>query len=230
MQARQIAVVAFALLAATLTAYAHSLADLERMLGSKEKFFQAIDKEAPNFTLADPDGRSVRLTDFRGKVVVLHFIYAACPDVCPLHSDRIGRVQDMVNNTPMKTQVQFISISTDPKNDTPDVLRAYGELHAFDVSNWNFLTTTSDQPSDATRKLAERFGHKFVEQKDGYQIHGIVTHIIDKAGRWRANFHGLRFDPVNLVLFVNALVNDVQRPHSHQPQGLWDRVKRFLGF
>ena len=209
---------------------AHSIKDLETMLGDREKYFQAIDKLAPDFALQDADGKPVGLSDLRDKVIVLHFIYASCPDVCPLHADKIAEVQAMINQTPMKEQVRFVTITTDPKNDTPDVLRAYGEQHRLDPANWVFLTTRPEQPEDVTRKLAEQFGHKFMKQEDGYQVHGIVTHVIDKEGRWRANFHGLRFEPANLVVFINALVNDAQRPHGHERQGTWGRIKKRLGF
>jgi len=224
--------VALALLLAFLPAVAwpHSLKDLESALGDREKYFQTIDKDAPVFALQDAGGKPVRLPDLRGKVVVLHFIYAGCPDVCPLHADRVAEVQALVNQTPMKEQVQFVTVTTDPKNDTPDVLRTYGELHGLDPANWLFLTAGAGQPEDATRKLAEQFGHKFMKQEDDYQVHGIVTHVIDKAGRWRANFHGLKFEPVNLVLFVNALVNDAQKPHGHEQAGPWDKIKKMLGF
>ena len=211
-------------------AWAHSLKDLETMLGDKEKYFQTIDKATPPFAFLDAQGRRISLAEVRGKVVVLHFIYAGCPDVCPLHADRIAEIQQMVNQTPMKAQVQFVSITTDPKNDTPDVLRAYGEQHRLDPVNWVFLTTGAQQPEDATRKLAEKFGHKFMKQEDGYQVHGIVTHVIDKTGRWQANFHGLIFEPTNLVVFINALVNDAQKTHGHEQQSTWDRIKRRLGF
>jgi protein SCO1/2 len=213
---------------ALAAANAHSLKDLERLMGDKEKYFQSIDKDAPNFSLQDADGRGASLTDFRGKVVVLHFIYAACPDVCPLHADRIGEIQTLVSQSPMKDQVQFVSITTDPKNDTADVLRNYGSPHGLEGTNWVFLTTTPDQPEDATRKLAEQFGHKFIKMEDGYQIHGIVTHVIDKEGRWRANFHGLKFEPVNLVAFVNALVNDIAKPHEEPSQSLWQKLKSWF--
>src|SRR3546814_11684680 len=61
----------------------------DRLMGDKEKFFQSLDKEATDFTLQDADGKVVSRADLRGKVAVLHFIYAGCPDVCPLHADRI---------------------------------------------------------------------------------------------------------------------------------------------
>lgn len=211
-------------------AAAHSLKDMETLLGDKEKYFQSVDKAAPDFALQDASGKPIRLADLRGKVIVLHFIYASCPDVCPLHADRIAEIQSMINQTPMKEQVQFVTITSDPKNDTPDVLRAYGEQHGLDPANWIFLTTGAERPEDATRKLAERFGHKFIKQEDGSQVHGIVTHVIDKEGRWRANFHGLKFEPTNLVMFINALTNAEQESHGHGQQSTWDKIKKRLGF
>jgi len=216
-------------IAAAPQASSHSLKDLEAMLGSREKYFQPVDKPAPDFELQDADGRVVDLAALRGKVIVLHFIYAGCPDICPLHADRIADVQAMINQSLMKEVVRFVTITTDPKNDTPDVLRAYGGLHGLDAANWVFLTAAPNQPEDATRKLAEQFGHKFTKQEDGYQIHGIVTHVIDKDGRWRANFHGLKFEPTNLVLFINALVNDDHKPHGHGERSMWERLKGLFG-
>jgi protein SCO1/2 len=210
------------------TAWAHSLDELETTLGEKEKYFQPLDKPAPEFTLRNADGTDVRLADLRGKVVVMHFIYASCPDVCPLHAERIAEIQAMVNQTPMKERVQFISVTTDPSKDTPDVLRDYGPAHGLDPVNWAFLTTTPDQAEDATRQLALAYGHKFTKTPDGYQMHGIVTHVIDREGRWRANFHGLKFEPVNLVLFVNALVNDVHPEQDHHEESLWDQLRNLF--
>lgn len=194
---------------------AHSLKSLENQLHKREKYFQPLNKKAPDFALQDADGRTVGLQDFRGKVVVLHFIYTKCPDVCPLHAERIAKVQEMVNQTPMRELVRFVTITSDPKNDTPDVMRKYGVDHGLDPVNWTFLTSGSERLT-ATRNLVQQFGHKFTEAEGGYQVHSVVTHVIDKEGRWRANFHGLKFHPTNLVLFVNALVNDAHRADGRQ--------------
>ena len=206
-------------------AAAHALDETRDMLGDREKFFQAVDKPAPAFALRDADGRPVGLEDLRDKVVVLHFVYARCPDVCPLHAEKLAEVQAMINRTPMKALVRFVTITTDPRRDTAEVMRNYGPQHGLDPVNWTFLTTTPDQPEDATRKLAQRFGHEFTKVGDDYQMHSVVTHVIDREGRWRANFHGLRFEPANFVVFVNALVNDLHPPHRHKEPGLWERMK-----
>ena len=205
------------------TVAAHSLDELEAQLGDREKYFQPIDKEAPAFTLQDAEGRAVSLEDYRGKVVVLHFIYASCPDFCPLHADKIAEIQEMVNRTAMRELVQFVTITTDPANDTPDVLRGYGPAHGLDPVNWMFLTSGPDRAEDTTRNLAERFGHRFTETESGYQIHGVVTHVIDRDGRWLANFHGLKFEPTNVVVYINALTN-AHGSEGHPEPDWWDKI------
>ena len=177
---------------------------LDEIIGRREKFLQVIDRAAPDFTLRTAGDRTVRLADFRGKVVVLHFVYTSCPDICPLHAERIALIQDMISQTPMKDRVQFISVTTDPATDTLDIMRDYGPARGLKATNWTFMTTTSGQTEDTTRKLAKQFGHKFIKTDEGYQTHSVVTHIIDGDGRWAANFHGLRFKPVNLVLYING--------------------------
>ena len=188
-------------------AQAHSLDDVEKMLSDREPYLQVVNIPAPEFTLQDADGRSVDLMDFRGRVVVLYFIYASCPDECPLQSEKLAGIQKAIEATSMRSLVQFIAVTTDPARDTPVVLKAYGALHGLDPANWIFLTTGVEAPV-ATRELAARYGLKFSPSESGFQIHGIVTHIIDKSGNLRARFHGLKFNDTNFVIYVNALTND----------------------
>ena len=210
-------------------AAAHSMQELEGELRERARYFQPLEgRAAPGFTLRDADGREVSLGDFRGKAVVLHFIYASCPDACPLHADLVARIQAMVSRTPMRDLVQFISITTDPVNDTPEVLRAYGPAHGLDSANWVFLTSGPERP-EATRELVERFGHKFSETEGGAQVHSVVTHVIDREGRWRANVHGLEFEPVNLVTYLNALTNDHHGPGADDATVVANPVRAELG-
>lgn len=209
-------------------AAAHSLEEVDQDLRGKEKYFQAEDSDAPGFSLVDAGGRTLSLSGLRGKVVVLNFVYTNCPDVCPLHAERIAEIQKMINQTPMKEMVEFVTITTDPKRDTGPVLSDYGNAHGLDPANWVFLTSAADWPEDTTRKIAEAYGLKFTEGEDGMQMHGIVTHVIDQDGKLRARFHGLKFEPVNLVVFVNALTNRTQKPHPHPEPDFWDKLKGSL--
>ena len=203
----------------------HPAGGAEARLSERERFFQPLEaKTAPDFALQDAEGRRVGLSDLRGKVVVLHFIYASCPDVCPLHAELIARVQAMVNQTPMREQVQFVSVTTDPERDTPEVLRGFGETRGLDPANWVFLTSGPERPEE-THRLVEAFGHRFTSTPDGMQMHGVVIHVIDRQGRLRANFHGLDFDPTNLVLYLNALSHEHKESPLFPAPGLWGRLR-----
>ena len=209
-------VLAAALLGATQT-QAHSLDGLKQDMFDRELYFPIKDAPAPDFSLRGANDTPVRLHDLLGKVVVLNFIYTNCPDYCPLHAEKIAEVQQMINMTPMRDQVQFVSVTTDPARDTPNVLRTYGQLHGLDPVNWVFATSTIAEPEDATRTVAKSFGLEFTPDENGVmQMHGLVTIVIDREGRWRGNFHGLDFESTNLVLYVNALVNDLD---THPPGG-----------
>ncbi len=211
------------LLGFTASALAHHPgANLDGVMGDKEKFFQAIDQPAPGFELADLNGNPVRLSDFTDKIVVLNFIYAGCLDVCPLHSEKIAEIQGLLNQSPMKDMVQFVTVTTDPERDTADVMEGYGETHGLDPVNWIFLTGKPGEPADATRVLARAYGLEFTETEDGQQMHGVVTHVIDRGGRLAAKFHGLRFEPVNMVLYVNGLINNAHAPKPVANKSWWD--------
>ena len=183
--------------AAVWPAAAHSLKELEDELTSREPYIQIVSQPAPDFTLQDADGRGTSLEDLRGKVVVLYFIYASCSDVCPLLSDKIAKIQQQINRTPMRDIVEFVAVTTDPERDTADTDRADGPAHGLDMVNWLFLTSGNDTPT-GTRAVAKAYGLEFTPVSDGSLMHGLVTNVIDKSGNLRARFHGLKFQDLNL--------------------------------
>ena len=212
-------------------ATAHSLKEVEDQISAGDKYFQAVDQPAPEFNLVDAVGREMSLYDLRGKVVVLNFIYANCGDVCPLHSQLIVQLQSMINISPMKDKVVFVSITTDPSRDRGAVLTEYGEAQGLDPVNWTFLTSPAEQPEDTTRKVAKAYGLEFTDV-DGMQMHGLVTHVIDREGKLRGRFHGLNFELLSLVTFANALANDTHDlgDHSEPPANdPWSWVTSLLG-
>lgn len=226
-------IVACALLALAWPAAAHSLDDVQADLKSREPyvaFEPGIGTPFPDFHLIDADGKPFESEDLRGKVVVLDFIYASCTDVCPLQSKLVARVQKDVATAHMSDRVRFISVTVDPEHDTAAVRKAYGPAHGLDPSNWTFAATPTGEEA---RALAEKVGLKIVPNADGSFGHAVVTFVIDDDGKLRARFFGLRFNPLNAVIYVNALVND---PHHHEaPSGgsssvssAWTWLKGFL--
>ena len=75
------------------------------------------DRPVPDFELTAHTGRRVRLSDFRGKLVVLYFGYTYCPDVCPTSLSGLARAMKRLG--PKADQVQVLMITVDPERDTP---------------------------------------------------------------------------------------------------------------
>ncbi|MBP1807632.1 SCO family protein [Rubellimicrobium aerolatum] len=204
-----------ALLALAPAARAHDeAAGIDSYMLGEERFFQVIDQPAPPFDLVNMDGAPVNLADFADKVVVLDFVFASCTDLCPLQSQVMADVQGKVNASPMRDMVEFVTVTTDPTADTPEVMRAYGEAQGLDPFNWRFLTIRPEDAEDATRALSEAYANTFTPTEDGQQMHGAVFHVIDRGGRLAAKFHGLEFEPVNMVLYVNGLTNEEHGPEE----------------
>ena len=209
----------------------HPGKNIDQYMEDRDKYFQTINlPSAPPFRLRDEAGNTVTLSDFSDKVVILNFVFTNCQDVCPLHTRVIADIQANINKTPMKNDVQFISITTDPGYDTSDILKTYGQTHNLDPINWKFLTVLQGMPNSTTRDLANAYNVKFELVKWGQQMHAAVTHIIDKNGRFAAKFHGLEFDRVNLILYVNGLINNWYANDNHHPKSFWDNLVEFLSF
>jgi protein SCO1/2 len=227
MRSISFAVVAVLLTAIAAPGLAHSPGELESRLTAEERYMAVEQTPFPDFVLEDAGGRRVDRRDFLGKVMVLNFIYTKCPDECPLHSELIAEIQAGVNRTPMKDLVAFVSITTDPENDTPEVLTAYGPVHGLDGANWVFLT--SKEPG-ATRKLAAGLRQKFTARDGGIFQHATVTYLIDAKGRLRARYFGLKFDPVNLIVHINGLLHgdhhEDRNKGGPEAPSLWER---FMG-
>jgi protein SCO1/2 len=144
---------------------------------------------APDFALTSQDGARVALRDFRGKAVVVTFIFASCTDTCPLLTDKMARVQDALGPD-FGSRIAFISITVDPKRDTPQVLKEYAKNFGANLAGWFFLT--GDPAS--IRDVTSRYG-VFVETTAPGEInHTFLTSLIDSHGMLRVQYLGVRFD------------------------------------
>jgi protein SCO1 len=82
---------------------------------------------SPNFALRDSTGKLVRLSQFKGKAVLLTFIYDHCPDVCPLIVANLHTALSQLG--PQASKVQIVAVSVDPKGDTPKTVKAFLAVH-----------------------------------------------------------------------------------------------------
>ncbi|MEG0858723.1 MAG: SCO family protein [Pseudomonas sp.] len=89
----------------------------------------------------DQNGRSLRFYSdvLKDRVVLLNVIFTNCSDACPLITRKLREVREAMG-AEQASKVTFISLSSDPTNDTPQVLKAFAEKQGVDGPNWLFLT------------------------------------------------------------------------------------------
>jgi protein SCO1/2 len=134
-----------------------------------------------DFNLTDHNGKTARLADFRGKVVVLFFGYTQCPDVCPTMLTTMGETMKLLGEDAKRVQVLFITV--DPARDTPAMLAQY--VPAFYPS---FLGLYADEKKIAA--LAKDFKVFYAKHTgstpDNYSIdHSTGSYAFDPQGRLR---------------------------------------------
>ena len=94
----------------------------------------------PDFTLVDQDAEEFGSDQLRGSVWIADFVFTRCPDMCPMLTSVMARVQRQLAKDPALEDVRLVSISVDPEHDTPARLTDYAEKHGADRGRWAFLT------------------------------------------------------------------------------------------
>jgi protein SCO1/2 len=187
----------------------HPKGSIDVYMKAHEKHFEVIDlPKAPSFELMDANGNKVRLSDFDNKVVVLNFISAHCQNFCARHAAVVAAIQQKVNITPLKGGVQFITIIADTKNESLDVMQGYAQTYGFETSNWLLLTTSKDSSEATIKTLVDAYNVVSEAVGNDQERGSVVTHFIDKGGRFAAKFHGLKFGPINPVLYISGLIDN----------------------
>jgi len=140
---------------------------------------------APDFTLTDQHGQPFRLSDQRGKVVLLFFGYTHCPDVCPTTLARWKQIYDALGEN--AERVRFVFITVDPERDTPGRLQQH-----LAVFNPKFIGLTGTPEQLAPVYQAYHVYREKVQESQsaaGYLMnHTAGTFLIDPEGRWRLGY------------------------------------------
>jgi len=165
---------------------------------------------AYDFRLPDQNGRTVSLSEFRGKVVVLTFLYAHCPDVCPLIADEFHRAYAQLGPTVADTQ--FLAVSVDPNGDTTEAVQGFLAAHHVQAE-LTYLRGTFAQ-------LQPVWAHYYVGS-DAKEVnpaaaavaptpaqvgHTAIVYLIDRSGKITLFLPG-NLDPNDLVTDVRALAS-----------------------
>ncbi|SFX10399.1 protein SCO1/2 [Thermoactinomyces sp. DSM 45891] len=150
----------------------------------------------PEFTYTDQDGKKFGSQDLKGKVYLSNFIFTSCPDVCPPMTANMRKIQEDLKADGLN--VEIVSFSVDPETDKPAVLKAFGEKHKADFSNWHFLTGYA--LSDMEKLARETFKGTVEKQESQVQggkplfQHPVQFYLVDGTGKVRKFYNGMNPD------------------------------------
>jgi len=193
----------------------------ERSDSALAKSQGAIGSEVPDLTFRNVDGKTVTLGMLRGKPVLLTLIYTGCADVCPAVIESLSPAVDAGAEALGKDSFSVVTIGFDTKNDTPQRMRSFAQLHGGGGDNWYFLA--SDAATMDT--LSQAVGFSYYASAGGFDHMAQVT-VIDKAGRIYRQIYGGSFETPEIVEPLKELVFSREKPFF-SVAGLTDRVKLF---
>jgi len=157
--------------------------------------YREVGENLPDFALYDQTGQVVSPARFRGKQVMINFIFTRCQvaTMCPLAITNMVATQRKAAEAGV-SDIEFISITLDPEYDTPGVLRTYAMQRAIDTKNFSFLTG----PEQAIKDLLTQFG-VLAAFEGSILKHTVATLLIDPTGKiiWRAD--GSQWSPDDFV-------------------------------
>ena len=154
-----------------------------------------MSETVPDFALYDQRGQVVQGAHFRGKQIMLNFIFTRCPvaTMCPAATVKMIAVQRLARESGVPN-LELISITLDPVFDTPGVLRDYADLRGMDTANFSFLTG----PETAIRDLLTQFG-VIAEFEADLLKHTLTTLLIDGNGRIAHRVDGSAWEAKDFV-------------------------------
>jgi protein SCO1/2 len=157
--------------------------------------YREVGEQIPDFALYDQEGRVVRSGRFRGRQVMLNFIFSRCPvaTMCPASTLKMMAVQKLARESGV-ANLELVSLTLDPAYDTPAVLKEYAAVRGIDTANFSFLTG----PDRAIKDLLTQFG--IIAEFDGNLLkHTLSTLLIDENGRIIHRADGSAWEPADFV-------------------------------
>src|SRR5216117_118742 len=147
---------------------------------------------APDFALRDATGAPVRLSDLRGKVVLIAFIYTSCTTACPILGHQMAALQKRLKREKrLSDRVMLLSVTVDPPRDNAAVLAHYASGLGADPTGWRFLRDTSEGMAPVLGAY-----HEWTKTlPDGEIDHPARVYLIDAGGRIREIYSLAFFDP-----------------------------------
>jgi protein SCO1 len=175
---------------------------LEALIGAPRPAPLAVGTIVPDFTLTDQTGAPVSLSQLRGQVVAVTFVYTSCAltQFCFRVTNHFASVARRFEQR-LGKDLTLLTVTFDPARDTVDVLRAYASQWNAAPASWRFLTGDVDD----VRRVCDLFDVSFFPD-EGLMNHSLRTAVIDRAGRLAALIEGNEYSAAQLGDLVAEVV------------------------
>jgi len=158
---------------------------------------------APDFALRDTKGSTVRLSDYRGRVVLLAFVFTTCPGVCPLISRQMSALQAGLKEAGIfGRQANLVSVTVDPETDTAKVLAEYAQKFGADATGWRFLRETPEKMKPVLKAYDE--WTKLLPK--GELDHPARVYLVDQKGNIREIYSLAFFNEKQALIDIRTLL------------------------
>ena len=162
--------------------------------------------EVPNYRLINQDGDAIRIHDYKGKVLLLTFIFTRCqdPDQCTLMSGNFATINQELQRQPdIYNKTHLLSVSFDPEYDTPKVLRSYGAAYTGKFSDetfdhWEFATGSEDEVKGVGKYFGLRY-YKDPQTGKEQMIHTLRTALIGPNSKLVKIYRGNDWKPEEVL-------------------------------
>ena len=158
-----------------------------------------IIKKVPNFNFINQNGEFFSDNHLKGKITVLDFFFTNCPGPCPIMTYNMKSLYDDFSNS---GEVQFVSITVDPKNDNIEVLKNYAKINGITDERWQLLTSDLSNIKSLKREGFMLFADELP------QGHAIKFILIDDNQNIRKYFDGT--DEASLTILKKDITNLVR--------------------
>ncbi len=182
----------------------------------------AIGRElSPDYRFTTSDGRSVRLSEYRGKPLVVSLIYTSCYHICPTTTQHLAKVVRIARAALGEGSFRVLTIGFDTVRDTPAAMREFARAQHVAISDWDFLST--DRAT--IEALSKDLGLQYFPSAHGFD-HLIQATVVDAGGRVYRQVYGMQFETPLLVEPLKQLVFGAPATTSLFA-GLTNRVRLF---
>jgi protein SCO1 len=161
----------------------------------------AVGHAIGDYTLQDREGRAVRLSSYRGKPLLVSFIYTGCFQVCPTTTRMLQKAASVARDALGNGRFNVISIGFNQPADSPQALKFFAAQYGINSPNWEFLSPPAAIVSD----LAREFGFGFVATAAGFD-HLLQVSVVDSEGRIYRQIYGDDYSADSLIEPLKQLI------------------------